>query len=120
MLPQPCSLSLTLVDTATNITADSESRTTISYRWSVVTFSLSNTVFDLFAIFLIMVFPISGLHNWCFLPLMSPKMGFGAPHDLDAWGRKSVKNITIKNITKKTQVVYISPHRPDDRRRVAN
>ena len=54
---------------ATEITTDSESPTPISYKWSVVTFSLSGTVFELFAIFLIMGFLISG----------PPKLGVFAP-----------------------------------------
>ena len=63
----------THVDTATKITADSESPTAVSYKWSIVTVSLSCTVFQLFAIFVIMGFLILGPKIGGVLPLNPPK-----------------------------------------------
>ena len=59
-LSQRWSVSPALVDMATKITADSESRTPVSYTWSIVTFSLSRAIIELFAIFCIMGFHILG------------------------------------------------------------
>ena len=61
----------TYVDMGTKITANSESPTPVSYRWSIVTFSLSRTVFELFEMFVIMWFPISAPPKLGFLPLKS-------------------------------------------------
>ena len=46
-----CVVSPNRVDIATKITQDSESPAPVSYKWSTVTFSISRTVFELFAIF---------------------------------------------------------------------
>ena len=42
MLSLRCSVSPTLVDTTSKITADSESPHTVCYKWSIVTFSVWN------------------------------------------------------------------------------
>ena len=120
---------------ATKIAPDSERATPVSYKWSIVTFSLSRTVFELFAIFVIMGFPISGPQNWGFLPLKSPKMvkyqqdppkgtslhGNTCFRILGAAVWRAVRPVREeKKVGKKNQVAYISPHHPDDPRRVAN
>ena len=50
---------------ATKIAPDSESPTPVSYKWSIITFSLFTTVLDLFTIFVIMGFPISSPQKGC-------------------------------------------------------
>ena len=47
MLSQRCCVSLTFADSATKITPDSESSAPVPYKWSIVMFSLSSTVFEL-------------------------------------------------------------------------
>ena len=100
---------------ATKITQDAENPTPVSYKWSKVTFSLSRTVFELFAIFFIVGFPMYLGPPNCFSPKIPlndqvstrpqkalPRVGtrvlehqarrFGAPCDQCARKRKSVKN----------------------------
>ena len=121
-LSQRCIVSLNLVDTTTKITTDSESKTPVSYKWRILTFSLSSTIFALFAILFIMgkvnKTPKSNFLAWEKRVCEHCARRFGAPCDLSAWRRNSVKNIFKKY--KKLQVVSVSPHRPDDPRRVAN
>ena len=60
VLPTPIAM-------ATKTTADSESPTLVPYEWSVVTFSLSCTVFKLFAVLLVDISYL-GPPNWQFCP----------------------------------------------------
>ena len=111
----------------TKMMADSESLVTASYKCSLETFSLSRTIFELFAIFFIMGFPILGTQN-CFsikLPLngqVSTELPKGTClHENKCFGKlgaavwRAVRRVSMeKKVSKKNQVVYMSPHRPDD------
>ena len=57
----------------TNPMVDLESPTPTSYKWSIVTFTLSCTIFELFVIFFIMGFPMWGPQNGGFQPLAPSK-----------------------------------------------
>ena len=46
MPSQLCIVSLTLVYTVTKLATDSESPAPVSYKWSILTFSLPSTVFE--------------------------------------------------------------------------
>ena len=117
---------------ATKITTDSVSPTSVSYKWSIVTFSLSRTVF------VIMGFPLSAPKIGGFAPKLSQngKVSHRPPNGTSMHGNtcfrtlgaeiwravrpERVEKKVCKKKLNKPQVVYISPHRPDDAERGVN